>query len=31
MRKVNRLGSGLICAAIVASSMMAFSAPLGAT
>jgi len=30
MRKVNRLGSGLICATIVASSMMAFSAPLGA-
>jgi len=31
MRKVKKLGSGLICAAIVASSMMVFSAPLGAS
>ena len=31
MRKLKKLGSGLICAAIVASSMMAFSAPLGAS
>jgi len=31
MRKFKKFGSGFICAAIVASSMMAFSAPLGAS